>query len=161
MMIRPATEADAEGCTKVMVRAMSTSADYGKPKVSDIYDQSKSRIAGYLAGTYYPGFARDERQIFVGEEQGEVVGFVAGQRTLRFACDGELQWAFVLPEWERRGIGESLLASIRQWFVSQGLKKVCVNSPEAMSTRAFYLKQGASVMNEHWCVWEDIGSVKR
>ena len=140
---------------------MSTSADYGKPKVADIYEQSLSRVTGYLAGTYYPGFSLDDRQVFVAEYSDQVIGFIAGQRTLRFGCDGELQWAFVLPEWERRGIGESLLASMRQWFVSHGLKKVCGNSPAEMSTRAFYTKQGAEPMNDHWMVWEDIGREKR
>ena len=157
MLIRPATVADAVACTKVMVRAMSTSPDYGKPKVADIYEQSLSRITGYLDGSFYPGFALDDRQAFVSEHSGEVIGFAAGQRTLRFGCDGELQWVFALPEWERRGIEESLFSSMRQWFVEHGMKKVCVRSGADSSTRPFYLKQGAAAMNEHWVVWEDVG----
>lgn len=156
MLIRPATEADADGCARVMARAMAASPDYGCPKEEEILEHWRVRVSGYLAGTYHPGFAKEERTGFVAEESGEIIAFVAGHRTMRFSCDGEVQWAFVLPEWQRRGIGSSLLSNLRQWFAKHGMKKVCVNASAEMKTRAFYLKHGAVPMSEHWCVWEDV-----
>jgi GNAT superfamily N-acetyltransferase len=158
MLIRPATVEDADACAKVMVRAMAASPDYNYPKQEDIYEQSRGRVTGYLAGSYHPGFSLEDRAVFVAENSGEVIAFVAGHRTLRFGCDGELQWAFVHPDWQGRGISTSLLASLREWFVSRGLKKVCVNAPAEMLNREFYLKHGAVPLSEHWCVWNDIGA---
>ncbi len=109
-----------------------------------------------MAGTYHPGFALEDRVVFIAEQSGQIIGFIAGHKTLRFGCDGELQWAFVLPHWQNKGVASSLLAMLRKWFDKRGMKKVCVNASADMATRAFYLKQGAVAMNEHWCVWEDI-----
>src|SRR5262245_12330676 len=128
MLIRPATPADAEACAKVMVRAMAVSPDYNYPKQEEIFGHWLQRIKGYLAGTYHPGFSLEDRAAFVAESNGEVVGFIAGHRTLRFGCAGELQWAFVHPDWQRKGISTSLLASLREWFVAHKLHKVCVNA---------------------------------
>ena len=156
MFIRPAELNDTEACTKVIVKAMSASSDYNCPDPKEIFDHWFSRVGGYLSGTYHPGFALEDRVMFVAEEGGKIIACIAGQKTLRFACDGELQWAFVLPEYQRRGIGKSLLSSLRNWFGTRKLKKICCNAPQDMSTRAFYIKFGATPMNEHWVIWEDI-----
>ena len=160
MLIRPATQEDAKQCVDVMVRAMSESADYNFPKPDEIRDHWLERVSGYLAGSYHPGFALEERAIFVAEQSGEIIAFIAGHRTLRFGGEGELQWAFVSPEWQRKGIGSSLLSQLRRWFKGRNIKKVVVNAPTEMKTREFYLENGAVAMNQHWCVWEDI-SAKR
>ena len=139
-----------------MVTAISASADYNHPKPEDISDHWRERISGYMAGTYHPGFSREERVVYVAEESSSILGFIAGHRTMRFGCDGELQWAFVLPDYQRRGVSSSLLSSLRRWFVDHGMRKVCVNASSDMATRAFYMKHGATPMNEHWCIWETI-----
>ena len=151
-----ASQADADACASLMSRAMEASDDYKHPRFEDILPQWQFRVSGYLAGTYHPGFAKEERAMFVAEQSDEVIGFIAGHRTLRFGCDGELQWAFVLPDWQRKGIGSSLLAMMRRWFVEHSMRKICVNASADMLARAFYLKHGAKAMNEHWCVWEDV-----
>jgi len=135
---------------------MSASADYNCPDADEIFGHWFGRVGGYLAGTYHPGFSLEDRTMFVAEDSGKIIGCIAGHKTLRFACDGELQWAFVLPEYQRKGIGKSLLSSLRNWFGSHKMKKVCCNAAQNMATRDFYLKHGAEPMNEHWVVWEDI-----
>jgi GNAT superfamily N-acetyltransferase len=160
MLVRPANVDDAEACARVMVRAMGASPDYNYPKPHEIFEHWLTRVSGYLAGTYHPGFSKGDRIAFVAEKSGEIIGFIAGHRTLRFACDGELQWAFVSPDYQHRGIATSLLSSLREWFVQHKIRKVCVNASENMDSRSFYIKHGAEPLNEHWVVWEDIG-VKR
>lgn len=157
MLMRAARPGDAEGCLKAMLKAMAASDDYGRPNPEEIADHWRGRVCGYLTGEYDPGFALEERAAFMAEIGGEIVGFFAGQRTLRYACDGELQWAFVSPSWQRKGIGSSLFALQRKWFVDRGMRKICVNAPPDMSTRGFYLKHGAEPFNPNWLVWEDIG----
>src|SRR5579885_308849 len=146
MLVRVATEADASGCANVMIEAMSSSDDYKRPKADDIRAQCMERVSGYLAGSYYPGYAKDERAVYVAERSGEIIGFIAGHRTMRHGGDAEVQWAFVLPEWQRRGIGSSLFALLKKWFTQHRLKKVYVNAPVTMNTRAFYEKHGAHAM---------------
>jgi len=160
MFIRPATLDDADACAFVMSLAMSVSDDYNRPDLDEILPHWQFRVSGYMAGTYHPGFSREERVVYVAEESSSILGFIAGHRTMRFGCDGELQWAFVLPDYQRRGVSSSLLSSLRQWFVDHGMRKVCVNASSDMATRAFYMKHGATPMNEHWCNWDDIGNVK-
>lgn len=158
MLMRAARPGDAEGCLKAMLKAMAASDDYGRPDPAEIADQWRRRVTGYLQGGYDPAFALELRGAFMAEIGGEIIGFFAGQRTLRFACDGELQWAFVSPSWQRKGIGSSLFALQRKWFLDHSLRKICVNAPSSLSTRGFYEKHGAEPMNANWLVWEDIGA---
>lgn len=48
------------------------------------------RIYQYLRGEHSPQHALADRSAFVAVEERNVVGFVAGHRTRRFHCDGEL-----------------------------------------------------------------------
>lgn len=43
-------------------------------------------------GEYLPEQGAKDRTILIAEDGGTPVGFVAGHRTRRFGCDGELQW---------------------------------------------------------------------
>jgi len=45
------------------------------------------------------------------------------------------------------------------WFREQHVAKVCVNvDADSPAAQPFYASQGASALNEHWYVWDDIGS---
>jgi len=46
------------------------------------------------------------------------------------------------------------------WFREQHVAKVCVNvDADSPVAQPFYASQGASALNEHWYVWDDIGVV--
>jgi hypothetical protein len=46
------------------------------------------RIARYIGGKHWPRFALSYPAVFVALEEDHVVGFVAGHRTRRLACEG-------------------------------------------------------------------------
>src|SRR5215469_9688713 len=87
----------------------------------------KARIAGYLAGTYSPKQALEDRAVFVASHRNSVVGFVAGHLTRRFECDGELQWMNVAAEHRGQGIAQNLIVTMKQWFSQKNVSRICVN----------------------------------
>lgn len=118
---------------------------------------SGARMALYLSGQHHPQHALAPRVIYVAEEDGSLIGFIAGHRTRRFACDGELQWIFVSPESRGSDAASQLLHRLAAWFVAQGTRRICVDvDPANTAARRFYRKHGAEDLNEHWLVWPDI-----
>ena len=120
----------------------------------------EARVAGYLAGRIGAREALPEFAMFVAEAEGAVVGMVAGHRTTRHGCQGELEWISVARARQRGGVAGNLLAAMAAWFVERGALRVCVDvEPGNAAGRAFYAKHGAVDLKPHWMVWEDIALV--
>ncbi|HJQ11996.1 MAG TPA: GNAT family N-acetyltransferase [Gemmatimonadaceae bacterium] len=120
----------------------------------------RKRISGYASGILNPQQALPPRVIFVGAAGDQIVGFIAGHLTRRFACDGELEWLNVIPEQRRAGVARELLLKLAGWFADHGARRVCVDAdPENPAARAFYRKNGAVDLNPHWLVWPDITKI--
>jgi GNAT superfamily N-acetyltransferase len=119
-----------------------------------------SRMAAYFDGKHHPHQALPPRTGYVATANGTIIGYIAGHRTQRFGCDGEVQYLFVALQYRRQGIAGGLLRSLAHWFKEQRIAKVCVDvnltSPGAS---AFYLSCGATPINKHWYVWQDIGII--
>jgi GNAT superfamily N-acetyltransferase len=77
------------------------------------------RIRLYLSGEHSPRQALPARAAFVALDGAELVGVVAGHRTRRLACDGELQWVNVARERRGQGAAGKLIGRIGEWFVEQ------------------------------------------
>lgn len=121
-----------------------------------------ARISAYLDGKHHPQQALMPRVIFVAVEGDSLAGFVAGHLTRRHACAGELQWIDVVPQWRGAGVASELLHLIASWFVEQNACRVCVNvDPGNARARRFYQRHGATVLSEHWLVWDNIGEAMR
>jgi GNAT superfamily N-acetyltransferase len=69
---------------------------------------------------------RSQGAVFLAEEAGVVIGFVAGEMRAPFLPSpklskiGFLSLCWVEPEHRRRGIGRRLVASIEDWFKEKG-----------------------------------------
>jgi GNAT superfamily N-acetyltransferase len=147
-VIRPATAADFAALGAIR-ETENASAGYWQ-----------QRIAAYARGDHSPQQALAPRVIFVAEDGGQIIGFIAGHFTRRYNCDGELQWIDTVPEHRRRGIAGKLLYALAAWFAIQGAKQVCVNcASDNIPAKTFYQKNGARPLNEFWLVWTDIGAV--
>ena len=117
----------------------------------------QTRIQGYLTGEHSPQKALAERVAFVAVEDSTVVGFIAGHRTRRFDCDGELEWIDVIAERQRRGIAGEMMALLAAWFIEQKTFRVCVNvAPDNLPAVNLYARHGATPLNQYFMVWEDI-----
>ncbi|GGG97168.1 GNAT family N-acetyltransferase [Silvibacterium dinghuense] len=114
------------------------------------------RLIRYRLGQHSPQHALLERAIFVADDAGSVVGFVAGHRTRRFDCDGELQWINVVAHRRGEDVAVRLMSRMGVWFVEQQLSRVCVNvDPANRVARRLYARCGAQALHEQWMVWED------
>jgi GNAT superfamily N-acetyltransferase len=113
------------------------------------------RITRYLRGEHHPQQALPERTMFVAVAEGRVAGFVAGHRTRRFGCDGELQWINVAADARGQRIAGRLLDAQLDWFRARNAMRICVNvAPENEPARKLYAAHGAVAMNPHWMIWE-------
>ena len=84
------------------------------------------RMAAYLDGEHQPQQALPPRAGYVALRGEQVVAYIAGHRTNRHGCQGELQYLYVAPGDRRRGLGTGLLRLLAEWFREQGVQKVCV-----------------------------------
>ncbi len=158
MQIRDAVDSDLDAIARVQARTMVASDYYGNAVDEESeYRRIHPRVVGYLAGTHNPSYSLSERAVFVAAHDEQIIGLAAGHRSTRMGCTGELQWMFVLPRWQRQGIGAGLLRPLRQWFKVHKSTKVIVDAPPENPYRAFYLKHGAIPLDEYWLYWENIG----
>ena len=143
----------------------ATAADVPAMMLCHLTDPTSSaadpRMAVYLDGHHHPQKALPPRIAYVALVNGEVIGYIAGHRTTRHECAGEVQYLFVSPTFRRGGIATHLLRLLAAWFQSQGADKVCVgvaddSPPEA---QPFYKSVGASAFKKYWYAWEDIGTL--
>ena len=144
VVFRPAEEANIDAMAAIRAREWETEAYW------------KRRIGAYMAVEQSPQHALPARAVFVAMDDGQVVGFVAGHRTRRYGCDGELEWINVVPERRGHGIAGRLLGVMAGWFVEQGAFRVCVDvEPKNTAAQGLYARYGAERLNPHWMVWED------
>lgn len=119
-----------------------------------------NRIKGYMSGEHHPQQALKPRVIYVALDGDSVVGFIAGHLSRRYACDGELQWINVIPEFRGSEVATELLRHLAGWFGEQNASRICVDvDPANIAARQFYIRNGAENLNEHWLVWSDISVV--
>ncbi len=119
----------------------------------------RPRVHGYFFGTYHPSHALEPRAMFVAEQGSGVIGFVAGHLSTRMGCDAELQWIFVRPAAQGRGVGSSLLPPIAEWFTSQGATHVIIDAPPENPYRTFYIEHGAVPLDSYWLHWRDVSGL--
>jgi ribosomal protein S18 acetylase RimI-like enzyme len=117
----------------------------------------EERMARYLAREHHPQQALIPRVIYAAWEEDALVGYIAGHLTRRYACDGELQWIYVVPKRRGSSVATELLYLLAAWFVEQNASRICVNVDPANTIAArFYTRHGAETLNKHWLVWADI-----
>jgi GNAT superfamily N-acetyltransferase len=119
------------------------------------------RMTAYLNQQHHPQQALLPRVAYVALADHTVIGYIAGHRTTRHGCGGEVQYLFVSPKFRRRGIATQLFRLMAEWFQSQGVQGVCValaddSPPEA---KPFYQTVGATPLKKYWYAWQDIDKV--
>lgn len=147
VLYRPATLRDVSAMAQLRSEQWGNAPDW------------EGTVAAYLSGEHHPRQARLPRVAIVAEEEGEIVGFIAGHLTGRHRCDGELQWINVSASQRRHGVASELLQHLAQWFMENDARRVCVDvQPRNATARAFYARHGAEPLNDHWMVFQDIAS---
>jgi GNAT superfamily N-acetyltransferase len=117
---------------------------------------SEERMTAYFDGTHNPQMALPPRIIYVAQEGDALIGYIAGHLTRRFACDGELEWLYVIPERRRAGVASGLMPWLAVWFKQQNATRVCVNVAGSNTVALrFYDKHGAEPMKPGWMTWNN------
>jgi ribosomal protein S18 acetylase RimI-like enzyme len=144
VMLRPVEETDVPSMAAIRALESGSEAFWA------------DRISHYLSGQHSPQQALTARTAFVAVDGRDLVGFVAGHKTRRFGCDGELQWINVARQRRSLGIASQLMTEIGTWFVTQEARRICVNvDPDNLIARGLYTRHGAQILNHQWMIWED------
>ena len=137
IIIRAADQADIPAMAQLRAQTKGTPAFWTE------------RICQYLRAEHSPQMALESRSAFVAVDEGKIIGFVAGHRTRRFDCEGEVQWIDVDHQQRGLGIGYQLMAQVGAWFTSQNAKRICVNVDiDNMPARKLYEKCGAQPLKD-------------
>ncbi|HEX5436464.1 MAG TPA: GNAT family N-acetyltransferase [Gemmatimonadaceae bacterium] len=116
------------------------------------------RMAAYFDGRHHPQQALLPRVGYVAVANNAVIGYIAGHRTRRLGCDGEVQYLYVTVQYRRQGVATALLRVLAEWFRAQGVARVCVNvDAESPPAPPFYVRCGATPLSPYWYIWPDIG----
>lgn len=90
----------------------------------------------------------EKMEFYVATKKGEIVGVAA----LDIVGDdeGRIRWVYVLPEFQRQGIGENLIRRIEKYSKKKGIKKLSVYYvlKEANWAKKFYSSLGYKVSGE-------------
>jgi GNAT superfamily N-acetyltransferase len=124
-------------------------------------EPADSRIAAYLAGQHHPQQALPARTGYVAFVGEQVIGYIAGDRTNRHECEGEVQYLFVSPAYRLRGIGTALVQRLAQWFAQEGVRKVCIGvaNDSPPPAKPFVESLGATPLNKNWYAWDAFGTL--
>jgi pyrimidine deaminase RibD-like protein/GNAT superfamily N-acetyltransferase len=116
------------------------------------------RMAGYFDRKHHPQQALLPRVGYLALAGPDIIGYIAGHRTTRHGCAGEVQYLFVAPTYRRKGVATALLRLLAQWFVDQEAHRVCVGvaSDSPPAAQPFYESVGAAPFKRFWYAWEDI-----
>ncbi len=145
---RPVVLADVPAMAKIRAREWGTETYW------------LDRIGSYLSGKLSPKHALPARAAFAAIDGTQLAGFVAGHRTRRFACDGELEWINVAEQWRAQGVAGRLIAEIGACFVHQEAVRICVNvEPTNVAAQRLYTRRGAQTLNDHWMVWKQAAAM--
>jgi len=147
VLYRPATLRDVPAMAQLRRERWAVAPDW------------EYRLATYLSGEHHPRHALLPRVAIVAEQNDELVGFIAGHLTRRYHCEGQLQWINVAESLRRQGIATGLLHELGDWFTDYNAHRICVDvQPRNVGARAFYMRHGAELLNDHWMVFPDIAS---
>jgi ribosomal protein S18 acetylase RimI-like enzyme len=138
--IREAVQEDAEGIAKTHVASWQSAY---RGILEDEYLKAlkwQDRVAKWqgLIG-------KKDETIFVALEQDEIVGFVSGGKSEEHGA--ELFSIYVLPQFQRRGIGEKLFHAFEGWVRQRGIDTFIVWVAKSSPYQAFYVKMNGKLTN--------------
>lgn len=108
-----------------------------------------------------PKSSKPERVILKAVIDSHIAGYIAGHLTNRYEMDAEIQSFYILINYQRNGIGKSLLMKFVEWLNGHQAKRLCVGIAKGNKYQAFYLKFGGKHLNEHWIYWDDLNVLQK
>ena len=118
---RPATPEDAQACVDIRGKTRENSFSIDQLKAVGVTPES---WRNGIADGSFPGY--------VCLAEGSIIGYCFGDRPT-----GEVIVLAVLPEWEGKGIGKSLLSKMVQEFANLGFERLFLGCSVDPSTRSY------------------------
>lgn len=151
--------------TETVVRILIASKDASFPDTIDDHDRDVAfwsrRWRDYIVRGDLPFSILGDGWVFLAEAGGTPVGYIAYHHTRRFGTDAELQNIYLLKEWQRKGIGTTLLGVVAHRLAEDGSRSMCVGYDSNSPYRNFYFKHGAieTSPGAPWSIWHDLSSL--
>jgi GNAT superfamily N-acetyltransferase len=151
--------------TDTIVRVLIASKEASFPDTVDDHDRDvgfwTDRWRGYITSGSRAQKSLGDGWVFLAEQEGAAVGYIAYHHTTRLGTDAELQNIYVLKDKQGLGIGTQLLATIAHRLAADGSRTMCVGFDEGSPYKRFYLKHGAveSTPGGPWAIWPDLGAL--
>ena len=148
MIIREANQSDASGIAKVHVDCWRSTYAGIVPTdfLADLsFHESEKFWRDVLVDSNMPGF------VYVAvNDAGQIVGYIAGgpEREGNRLFEGEFYSIYILKEFQRQGIGRSLIAAASKKLLQSGLKSVMLWTLAVNPYRGFFETIGGQVVSE-------------
>ena len=137
--IRKGCQADIDGLSILLSKLFSLETDF----IIDL-EKQKTGLALFLNG-------REDKAIFVAEEDGVLIGMVTSQLVISTAVGGFsilLEDMYVLESYRRKYIGTDLIRLVRSWGINRGALRIqLVADVRNKSAHMFYKKSGFQESN--------------
>jgi GNAT superfamily N-acetyltransferase len=122
-MIRRAEKRDAERLSRLWMDLLESQAC-----LDERFGPSEDALVRWR-NDFPEWVSRDSRRVFVAEESGEIQGFVTAERwtslpIYRHVPEIYIDELYVTPEFRRRGIGRTLVDTVREWGKSVGVERL-------------------------------------
>jgi len=161
MRIRLAELRDAEKLGEVIVAANRSAFEGRVPEECLLELPVATSVANWRRAFDSGAFDGGAHVLLVAEIEG-VVGFVlaggytAGiyhDRVIADAYPREIVSLHVAPDWQKRGIGRSLVGAAADWLITRHEKRLAVRVLEENPNRAFYVRLGARELGSQAYDW--------
>jgi len=133
MKIRKATKKDFKEMAKILKEESS------KKPYNQKWDSLKSIKA-------IKDLAKDE--LFIAEVEGKIVGFIASQITVDDKKKVYLGELWLIPEYQRQGIGNALTTHVEKLYKKKGVKIIRLVTNKKSDSFKFYKKLNYKPHNE-------------
>ncbi len=145
--IRKALKSDAEAIAKVHVQSW-------KETYKNIVDDSYLNNLDVLKKTQmwekiFENNEKKEANLVVENSHSEIVGFICGgaARTHKDKFEGEIYAIYILKDYQKKGLGSSLLKALTSELRNYGFKNMFVTVLKNNDAKIFYQKHGAKLFH--------------
>ena len=147
MVIRPTQKADVEAMSQIYVQTWRDTYLGMLP-----YDYLFEMSAPHHGQAFIKKLDNKQLISFVAEDSDRVLGFITGglERNGDDIYRGEIYTLYVLKNFQRRGIGKNLVASLATQFNRSGIYSILVRVLKLNPYRRFYINMnGTYLKTEH------------
>ncbi|MGQ0543038.1 MAG: GNAT family N-acetyltransferase [Blastocatellia bacterium] len=142
--IRKATETDISDTAHVYVESVRKAFAGIEPEwyLNSLSPEKREQVM-------LERFSRENYRLFVAEnDKNGIVGFIdCGKPVLdKVSHERQIFSFYVLPEFQRMGIGKRLFLECSSQVIDEGCNSLCLDTLEASPFRTFYEKMGGSVL---------------